>query len=119
MASVDTMTITDIRNVPDTGEPATTMAMVPDLLRQAVDRTAAHQHRQRRQLQRIRVLVREQAAWIVAAVGPAALEIIAEFRARQWARTAAHRKDPIGGRQATARSAEWQRISASVSKLLA
>jgi hypothetical protein len=119
MAGVDTMTITDNRNVPDAGEQPTTMAMVPDLLRQAVDRTAAHQRRQRGQLQRIRVLVREQATGIVAALGPAALEFIAEFRARQWARTAAYRKDPIGGKQATARSVEWQRISASVSKLLA
>jgi hypothetical protein len=118
MAGVNTMTITDNRNVPDTGEPATTMAMVPHLC-QEVDRTAAHQRRQRGQLLRIRVLVREQAAGFVAAVGPAALEFIAEFRARQWARTAAYRKDPIGGKQATAQSAEWQRISASVSKLLA
>jgi hypothetical protein len=119
MAGVDTVTITDNRNVPDAGEPATTMAVVPDLLRQGFDRTAAQQRRQRGQLLRIRVRVREQAAGIVAAVGPAALEFIAEFRARQWARTAAFRRDPMCGKQAAARSAEWQRISASVSKLLA
>lgn len=62
--------------------------------------------------------VRQQAAEIVAALGPAALEIIAEFRAERWASTAARKDDPEGYGPARKRSAEWQRIAASVSMLI-
>lgn len=67
---------------------------------------------------RQRIRVREQAAEIVAAVGPAALEIIAASRAQRWACNAACRKDPVSRELARARAAEWERIAASVSMLM-
>jgi hypothetical protein len=71
-----------------------------------------------RELLWIRVLVRGQAAEIVAALGPAALEIIADFRARKWALIAEYQDDPVGGELARARAGEWQRIATSVSMLM-
>ena len=64
------------------------------------------------------VRVRQQAAEIAAVLGPAALEIIAEFRAHRWAGLAARKQGQEGGVPARKRSVEWQRIAASVSMLI-
>ena len=67
-----------------------------------------------RELEQVRV----QAAEIAAVLGPAALEIIAEFRAQRWALTAARKQSPAEREPARNRSVEWQRIAASVSMLI-
>jgi hypothetical protein len=120
---VDTVTILDgespralYEHVPDGAQPPTELAWSPALLPLPITRVAGRCLRPYGDRQRIRV--REQAAEIVAAVGPAALEIIAAFRAQRWAFTAAYRKDPVGGELARARAAEWQRIATSVSMLM-
>lgn len=134
MASVDTVTVTGNQHPPRrTGrqsrdpyvrcqhfpyptEQATAMAEFADPpKRPSADQTPDRCGRQRRETQ----VVRERAAGVVAAVGPAALEIIAEFRARHWAWTARFTDDPVSGERANARSAEWRRIATSVSMLLA
>lgn len=69
-----------------------------------------------RELEQVRV--RQQAAEIAAVLGPAALEIIAEFRAQRWALTAARKQSPAEREPARKRSVEWQRIAASVSMLI-
>jgi hypothetical protein len=119
------MTIVDSQNlcvrrehILHRGGQATNLAGFPEPQRPAVARPAGHRVRQYRDLQPIRLRVREQAAEIVAALGPAALEIIADFRAGRWARITAVKDDPVGRELARARSAEWQRIAASVSMLL-
>jgi hypothetical protein len=105
-------------HVPDAGRPPTALAefAAPHPL----PRTGVTERclRPYRDLLWIRVLVRGQAAEIVATLGPAALEIIAEFRARKWAFTATCREDPVCGELARARAAEWQRIATSVSTLM-
>ncbi|WP_146240008.1 hypothetical protein [Prauserella flavalba] len=102
----------------DGARPSTELAgfLVPQPL--PITRTTARCTRPYQEPQRIRLLVREQAAEIVAAMGPAALEIIADFRARRWAFTADDGEDPIGTELARARAAEWHRIATSVSTLM-
>lgn len=102
----------------DGARPSTELAGFLVLHPLPITRTTARCMRPYRELHRIRVLVREQAAEIVAAVGPAALEIIADFRARRWTFTADYGEDPIGAELARARAAEWHRIATSVSTLM-
>ena len=103
-------------HVPYPTEQATAVAEFPEPpKRPSADQTPDRCGRQRRETQ----VVRERAAGVVAAVGPAALEIIAEFRARNWAWTARFTDDPVSGERANARSVEWRRIATSVSILLA
>jgi hypothetical protein len=94
---------------------ATALAECPELQHPPADPTCARQSWQRRETD----VVRERAAGVVAAVGPAALEIIAEFRAQQWAWAARLIDDPVRGERARTRAAEWRRIAVSVSMLLA
>jgi hypothetical protein len=106
-------------HVPNAGQPPTELAEFAAL--HSLPRTRVTERRlgSYRDLLWIRVLVRGQAAEIVATLGPAALEIIADFRARKWAFTAICREDPVSGELARVRAAEWQRIATSVSTLMA
>jgi hypothetical protein len=63
----------------------------------------------------IRLLARGQASEIVAALDPAALAIIADFRAQRWALTTTYRENPVSAELARVRAAEWLRITTSVS----
>jgi hypothetical protein len=94
---------------------AAALTECPEPQRPLADRTWACRSLQRRETE----VVRERAAGVAAAVGPAALEIIAESRARQWAWTARLTDEPVRSERARARSAEWHRIAVSVSMLLA
>jgi hypothetical protein len=118
------MTIFDSQNprvvhdhVPDAARPSTELAGFPEQSL-PITRTTAGCLRSYPEQRRICGLVREQAAEIVASAGPAALEIIADFRARRWAFAADYREDPIGAELAKARAAEWHRITTLVSTLM-
>jgi len=89
-----------------------TTSSLPD----AADRISLPPAWPSRELEQVRV--RQQAAEIAAVLGPAALEIIAEFRAQRWALTAARKQSPAEREPARKRSVEWQRIAASVSMLI-
>jgi hypothetical protein len=102
----------------DSAQPSTQLAGFAPPHSLPINGVAGHCLRPYRDLRWIRVLVRGQAAEIVAALGPAALEIIADFRARKWALIAEYHEDPVGGELTRARAAEWQRIATSVSMLM-
>ena len=125
MAGVDTVTVIDTEtphalyeHLPDAAPPPTGLAgfaaLHPMPIAGIVERCLPSYH----DLRWIRVLVRGQAAEIVAALGPAALEIIADFRAQKWAFTATYQEDRVGGELARVRAAEWRRIATSVSMLM-
>lgn len=105
-------------HVPDAVQPRTELAGFAALRPLPITGVTERCLRSYRDLLWIRVLVRGQAAEIVATLGPAALEIIADFRARKWAFTAICREDPVSGELARVRAAEWQRIATSVSMLM-
>lgn len=102
----------------DSAPPPTQLAGCTTLHPLPIAAVAERCPRPYRDLRWIRVLVRGQAAEIVAALGPAPLEIIADFRARKWALTAAYQEDPVGGELARVRAAEWRRIATSVAMLM-
>ena len=102
----------------DSAQPPTQLAGFGPLHSLPINGVSGHCLRPYRDLLWIRVLVRGQAAEIVAVLGPAALEIIADFRARKWALIAGYQEDPVGGELAGVRAAEWQRIATSVSMLM-
>ena len=125
MAGVDTMTVIDTESPRaldehhlDSALPTIQLAGFAASHPLPVAGVAQRCLRPYRDLRWIRVLVRGQAAEIVAALGPAALEIIADFRARKWALTAEYQEDPVSGELARVRAAEWQRIATSVSMLM-
>lgn len=82
----------------------------------AADRISLPPHWPNREVEEVRV--RQQAAEVAAVLGPAALEIIAEFRAQRWASIAELKQSPTGREPARKRSVEWRRIAASVSKVI-
>lgn len=90
-----------------------TSSDITNSLPAAVDRIRLPPHSLGHEAEEVRV--RQQAAEIAAALGHAALEIIAEFRAQRWASIAERKQRPAAVETARKRSIEWQRIAAAVS----